>query len=162
MSARILAITGALLAVVCRTAHADADVYRWVDERGGIHYSDRWVPGSELIRSSKPHPPNPEAEAARRAAEQSKLQASNDHVANQLGQQAAVQAVKQDVAKAREQQCKDAKEKYEKAIQARRIYTTNKAGEREYISDEQADSYRLQARNEVQSACGSVKEPTVQ
>ena len=37
-----------------------ADVYRWVDDHGEAHYSDRWVPGSELIKSNKPHPPSPD------------------------------------------------------------------------------------------------------
>ncbi|MBV8803924.1 MAG: DUF4124 domain-containing protein, partial [Sinobacteraceae bacterium] len=23
---------------------ANADVFRWVDEHGGVHYSDQWVP----------------------------------------------------------------------------------------------------------------------
>jgi hypothetical protein len=75
------------------------------------------------------------------------------------------QAVKQDVAKAREQQCKDAKERYGKAIQARRIYKAkqgdtpkddDRPADREYMSDQEADAYRAQVRQEVQDYCGSV------
>ena len=51
-------IVSALIAAgLCSVAHAD--VYRWVDDKGEPHYSDRWVPGSELIKSDKPHPQTP-------------------------------------------------------------------------------------------------------
>ena len=35
---------------------AQADVYRWVDEHGLPHYSDQWVPGSQIIKTSKAQP----------------------------------------------------------------------------------------------------------
>jgi hypothetical protein len=63
--------------------------------------------------------------------------------------------VNQDLAKAHEQQCKEAKDRYQKAIEARRVYKAGKDGEREYMSDAETDSYRVQARNDVQQACGS-------
>jgi hypothetical protein len=67
------------------------------------------------------------------------------------------------MAKIREQQCKDAKDKYNKAIEARRIYKTAGDGkskgadgseERQYLSDEEADAYRVKARQEMQDFCG--------
>jgi hypothetical protein len=150
---RILAIT--TLALAAASSAAYADVYRWVDEHGGVHYSDRWVPGSELIKFSRPHPPTPDTTAARMATERSQLATISERITAQQGQQATAQAVKQDVAKIREQQCKDAKERYQKAIESRRIYKAGKDGEREYFSDQEADTYRLQARNDMQLVCGS-------
>jgi hypothetical protein len=151
---RSVAITSLILAGICGVARAD--VFRWVDDHGEPHYSDRWVPGSELIKSSKPHPPGTDSSAAPRVAEQSKF-ASAQNASAQVKQQASAQAVKKDVAKARDAQCKQAKERYEQAIQARRIFkpSKDKDAEREYMSDAEADTYRLQARNEVQDACGS-------
>jgi hypothetical protein len=154
---RSVAITSLILAGICGVARAD--VFRWVDEHGEPHYSDRWVPGSELIKSSKPHPSGPDSSAAPRAAEQSKAMASAAQNASaQVKQQASAQAVKNDVAKARDAQCKQAKDRYQQAIQARRIFkpSKDKDAERVYMSDAEADTYRLQARNEVQDACGSV------
>ena len=51
---RNLAISTVLCVGAVSVAHAD--VYRWVDDHGGVHYSDQWVPGSETIKSS-PKPP---------------------------------------------------------------------------------------------------------
>ena len=54
---RPLIFSALIAAGLCGVAHAD--VYRWVDDQGEAHYSDRWVPGSELIKSDKPHPQTP-------------------------------------------------------------------------------------------------------
>ena len=153
---RKLAIGSILFAGAFSVAQA-ADVYRWVDDHGGVHYSDQWVPGSEVIKSTKPHPVS-----TSESASSTPKSTSSSNTANALPKSAAVQAMQQDKAKVREQQCKEAKERYEKAIQARRIFKT-KVGEkdtdgetqREYLSDEEADSYRVKARQDVQDLCGS-------
>src|SRR5882724_81076 len=150
---RLVALTTLIFAGAVSIAHAD--VFRWVDEQGEVHYSDRWVPGSVVIKTNKPHPTTAEAEALQRGSEQSKTAGPGQRVSAQLAQQATAQAVKQDVAKAREQQCKQAKERYEQAIQARRIFKSTKDGERDYMSDAEADAYRQQARSAVQELCGS-------
>jgi hypothetical protein len=149
---RTVAITSILFAGAASVAQAD--VFRWVDDHGGVHYSDQWVPGSELIKSTSGKVPRPQSapEAPRsEAAPKPTTAASND-----AGQKDAAQAVKQDMAKVRGQQCKDAKERYDKAIEARRIYKAGakEGDEREYLSDEEADRYRVKARQEVQDLCG--------
>lgn len=152
---RPLAITILLAAGVCGVAQAD--VYRWVDEHGEAHYSDRWVPGSELIKSNKPRSFAPDSNAASASSPAPGKSASDQGVTSKLKEQASEQAVKQDVAKVREEQCKQAKERYQKAIEARRIYKAPKEGDtdRVYMTDEETDAYRLQARNDVTTACGS-------
>ena len=154
---RFVAITSLIVAGICGVARAD--VYRWTDDHGEPHYSDRWVPGSELIKSNKPHPATPSSDAAL----QRKIVTATQRTSPDVAQQASAQAVKQDVAKAREAQCKQAKDRYQQSVQARRMYKPSKDkdkdGEREYMSDAEIDAYRLQARNDVKDACGSVPEP---
>ncbi|HKZ72748.1 MAG TPA: DUF4124 domain-containing protein [Steroidobacteraceae bacterium] len=146
-------IVGALLLVGTSVA-AQADVYRWVDAGGEVHYSDRWVPGSELIKIDR-NKITPNALAAARAADQNRLAVSNDRIAARLQQSTDSQAVRRDVEQARSEQCKSAKERYDKSVQARRIFRTGKEGEREYLTDAEADEWRLQARSEMQRACGA-------
>jgi hypothetical protein len=141
-----------LVAGICGVARAD--VYRWVDGHGEAHYTDRWVPGSELIKSSKPHPSEPAPSASQAQAKGTTSSANQTPAAKQ--QQAAEEAVKADVAKTKEAQCKEAKDRYQKAIEARRIYKPGKEGqERVYMTDEETDAYRVQARNDVTLTCGS-------
>jgi Domain of unknown function (DUF4124) len=155
---RRLAISSFVLVGAVSVAHA-ADVFRWVDDHGGVHYSDQWVPGSEVIKSGKPRPSTTSA-AAPRSPDAQKTAAGP---ASQSSQQAA-QAVKQDVAKIREQQCKDAKDRYDKAVQARRIFKqvegdkskdSDRPDDRQYLSEEEADAYRVKARQDMQDLCGN-------
>lgn len=157
---RPLAITTLAIAAACGVAHAD--VYRWVDSKGEPHYTDRWVPGAELIKSTKPHPVTSEATPSPAPA-QTKTPAGtpNQSPTSKLQQEAAQEAVKQDVAKTKEAQCKQATERYQKAIQARRLAKPSKSADAEpvYMTDEEADAYRLQARNDVTLTCGSPPAP---
>ena len=84
----------------------------------------------------------------------------NSNAANNLPppdpvkQQAAKQAVQQDVAQTREEQCKKATADYNQAVDARRIYKPGANGEREYLTDTEADEQRLNLRLAMQSVCG--------
>jgi hypothetical protein len=151
-------LTISTLLCVGAVSVAYADVFRWVDDHGGVHYSDQWVPGSELIKSSaKTH--SQSSETASRTPPVAPKPSSSD---SQSSQDTAAKAVKQDLAKVREQQCKDAKDRYDKAIQARRIYKPgpnsndpNHADDRQFLSDDEADAYRVKTRQEVQDYCGA-------
>ena len=153
---RTWTLTTLIVAGTCGVAHAD--VYRWVDDHGEAHYTDRWVPGSELIKSTKPHPAEPTPSASQAQAKTPTSSTNQTPAAKQ--QQAAEAAVKADVAKTKEAQCKQAKDRYQKAIEARRIYKPGKEGEeRVYMTDEETDAYRVQARNDVTLTCGSAPSP---
>jgi hypothetical protein len=147
-----LALATFILTGLCGVAQAD--VYRWVDDHGEAHYTDRWVPGSELIKSSKPRPMG---ESSAPAPTQARSPVSGAHPTDAAKQEKANEAaVKQDVSKTKEAQCKQAKDRYQKAIEARRIYKSDKASEdRVYMTDEETDKYRADARNDVILTCGS-------
>jgi Domain of unknown function (DUF4124) len=148
---RLLPVSALILAGTLSVAQAD--VYRWVDEHGEPHYSDQWVPGSQIIKTSKAHPGS---DTMSRPSDQKTLAASNQKVAAQIDDQQNSRATQQDVAKTREVQCKAAKDRYQKAIQSRRVYKEGSAGDREYLTDAEADAYRETARKDVQDRCGSV------
>lgn len=125
---RILAITATFLAA---TSAAYADVYRITDAQGHVQYTDRWEPGSVLVKQTAssargtPSAPAP--------AQQTSYAATNARLAEQQANTESERTVKQDMAKTKEQQCKEATDKYEKAIRARRIFKEGKDGAREYV-----------------------------
>jgi hypothetical protein len=133
---------------------AQADVYRWVDDKGQPHYSDQWMPGSEVIKTSKTHPPGWDGTA--RAADQKNLTASNNRIAEQAGDRDNAHAVQQDLASRHAVLCKQSKDSYMRAITSRRVYKEGAEGARNYLSDADADAYREQLRKQVQDYCGSV------
>jgi Domain of unknown function (DUF4124) len=144
----------AALSLVAVSIGARADVFRVVDSQGQVQYTDRWVPGAELIRTERSRSVSPSAPSAPTDAQKA-LAAGNARIAAQQSDQAASHAVAQDVASKRAEQCKAAKERYDKDIEARRIYRAGKDGEKEFLTDEQIDQERLQARQEMQQVCGS-------
>jgi len=144
---RILAIAGALLGLA---SVAQADVWRWTDPNGTVHYSDSWVPGSTLIKTDSRNSYSAPAPAEAAASEGTAPTPSE-----QAEAQRNQRTVEQDVAKAKADQCKKATDAYEQAIHSRRIYQAKDGGEREYLSDKDADAYRLQLLNARKQACGS-------
>jgi hypothetical protein len=147
-----------------------ADVYRSVDPQGHVQYSDTPTPGAELIRlhNAPPSLANQGASTSSVPATASNASAtstpasiaasapkSSDPAQAQLAQQAAKQALDKDLATTRADQCKTATDNYNGAVQARRIYKTGQDGEREYLTDEEADQQRLGLRMAMDNACGT-------
>ncbi len=73
----------------------------------------------------------------------------------QLKDAATRQAVQKDLNAVRAEQCKAAKDKYQKTITAHRLYKENKAGERVYLTDAEIDQARISDKLEVDRACGT-------
>jgi hypothetical protein len=152
---RPIVITALIAAGLCSVAHAD--VYRWVDDKGQPHYTDRWVPGSKLISSSRPHASTLSDSSSSSSDTSKAVNTANQHTDDKATEKKNADAAKADVAKMRQQQCKEAKDRYQKAIEARRIYKESKPGDtdRTYMSDAETDAYRAQARADVTDTCGS-------
>jgi hypothetical protein len=144
----LLSATIATLIGGAGIARADQHVvYEWTDAHGEVHYTDQWVPGAKLIRIQT-------APAANSGAMQS-IQSESDAASQQIERQDAAQAVQQDEAKARAARCTQDKARYQQLIQSRRIFTTDKSGERHYLSDSEADALRVKARETMDADCGS-------
>ena len=138
-----------------------ADVYRSVDAQGHVQYSDTPTPGAQLIRMQTLPPIGPPAPSASPNRPASTVPAADappkpaDPSQAQLAQQAAKQALDKDLAVTRADQCKTATDNYNGAVQARRIYKTGQDGERQYLTDEEADQQRLGLRMAMDNACGT-------
>ncbi len=121
----------------------------------GRDCSDRPSPGATFVGSTNSNI-QPSSEPAPAATNGNSAAPATDAAANaRLSQDASRQAVQKDVAATRAEQCKQAKDKYQQSVEARRVYRVNKAGEREYLSDTEADQARLNARLEMERSCGN-------
>lgn len=146
---RILAIT---LISLAGLSAAHADVYRWVDSSGVVQYSDRWVPGSVLVKTDKSRPSATAPAATPSATSTSAAVPRADQI---LARERDQRAVSADVTKTRDEQCKKAREAYDKAIARDRLYRTGKDGERVFLSDAEINETRVQLLNARREACGS-------
>jgi hypothetical protein len=135
------------------------DVYRSVDAQGHVQYSDTPTPGAELLRMNSQRLPMrvtaaPTATSvANSTSKSTPLAKSGDLVNQQLEQDAAARAVHTDLAQTRADQCKKAQDTYDQSLQARRIYKQGANGEREYLSDDEADKARVANKLALDTAC---------
>lgn len=139
----------AAILLVAALGSAHADVYRWVGPHGVVHYSDQWRPGATRIVTAT-------GTASRAASSGPHSLAAEDKEANRQIQHAADErAVRQAEATLRAKRCKKAKARYARLIFARRLYTLGKNGQRQYMSDAQANAARVKARALVSEFCGT-------
>ena len=155
------AAAAALIMSLAFTA-AQADVYRSVDAQGQVHYTDTPTPGSVLVHVQRgggglapSSTPTAAASSSSTAAAAQTVAKANAQVQDTLAKQATEKAVQQDLEQTRVDQCTKAKSDYEAAIAARRIYKSGTDGEREYLTDDEAEQQRVNLHQAMDTACGS-------
>ena len=141
-----------MVALLTLSATASAEVYRWVDRQGRVHYSDRPSENAQLV-SVRSRPSSAETVAARTDQEAEQRAQAAAQEAEQRSEQATAQAVQQDVNRSREEQCKKAQEAYRTATESQRLYRPGKNGEREYLTDAELTETRINARKAMDNLC---------
>ena len=145
-----------LAALLAWSGMAGAVVYKWVDAQGKVQYGDRPPDGvhAEVVELLGTH-----ASTGRNAsstASQAPSSVVRPAAANSTPKDAAdKKAVDQDVAQVRDKQCTDAQDRYKKLIEGRRLYKAGADGERQFMTSEEIDTERLNAKRDVDTICNS-------
>lgn len=155
LARRALAVA-ALVVLGSLALPAAAAVYKWVDPQGRIHYSDRPPPPEGKLLSVDTSSSSNAQSMHARASEPSRS-APPAPVTGPAATPEAVAHLKQtvdsDVANARAGQCKQAQEKYQNYVTSRRLYKEGPNKERIYLSDQELETERLNAKHEVDELC---------
>jgi hypothetical protein len=141
-------------ALLAWSGMAGAVVYKWVDAQGKLQYGDRPPDGvhAEVVELLGTHVARPAAARASEAA--STVRPTNRDQPSQDDAKTK-KAVDNDVAQSREKQCADAQDHYKKLIEGRRLFKTGADGERQYLTSEEIDAERLNAKREIDATCNS-------
>jgi hypothetical protein len=141
-------------ALLAWSGMAGAVVYKWVDAQGKLQYGDRPPDGvhAEVVELLGTHVARTAAAKASEAA--STVKPTNRDQPRQDDAKIK-KAVDNDVAQSREKQCADAQDHYKKLIEGRRLFKTGADGERQYLTSEEIDSERLNAKREIDATCNS-------
>jgi Domain of unknown function (DUF4124) len=152
-AAMCLLLSGGLIAFVAGAE--EGTVYRWVDEDGTPHYQDRPPEGAENAQelSLRYRLSDPEAIAAATSREAEEQEVAQLREAQQAQDQAPAEADRQQILNEREQGCGKARERQQKYETAHRLYEPGPDGQRNYLSDEELDAARLDARKAVEKWC---------
>jgi hypothetical protein len=142
-----------LLAVIGFTAQAE--IYKWTDAQGRVHYGDR--PGGDNAQAM-PVAPAPEAtgqtaveSAAQRAQRRQRM--LDIYREERAEKEAAREQARQELNKTKEN-CRRARLEYDRFSKSRLIYDYEDNGERRYLSDKEREGYVESLRQAVERWCG--------
>ena len=144
----------ATLAITVSTgAYAD-DIYKWIDEDGGVHYEDRpsGEPSEERLQFSY--------NRTNGAAVQSRVQNRRDATATRQEARTEAEAEKRTAAENRaaaedkQARCQKYRAQMKTMLESRRVYREDEAGERTYLDDAQRAEARSKAENLIKETCG--------
>jgi hypothetical protein len=138
-----------LFAAVLSPAQAD-QVYKSVDAQGHVTYSDR-PNATGAQKTDVVYQEADPKEAARLAKEHQVLNAEDDQ---RKKQDFAADKVKAQQDKDRQARCQTAKDHYN-SIKEGRLYKRDADGNRQFMSDPEADAQRETARQVMNTACGT-------
>jgi hypothetical protein len=143
-------------ALLAWSGMAGAVVYKWVDAQGKLQYGDRPPDGvhAEVVELLGTHVGRGATAPARASESAQSLTTTNRDQPHQ-DDAGTKKAVDNDVAQTREKQCTDAQDRYKKLIEGRRLFKTGTDGERQYLTSEEIDSERLNAKRELDATCNS-------
>ena len=152
-----------LSCLVLWAAPSLAQMYKWVDERGVTHYSEKPPPGrkAQQIQSAPAEPAAPAAPAASQPANPSSTwsEQERDFRRRQIerDQAAAKQKKKEDEERyrvaMRRELCLDAQQTVRALGENRPVYWINQRGEREYVADSARPAALESAKRNVETYC---------
>lgn len=133
-----------LLAVV--SLPVSAEIYRWVDAQGQVHFGARPVPGAEQI---KVRPQVIERDEATREREE---RARRFFEARRQEQQAADQLAGDEQAR-RATECRQLRDQLSDLARGGRYFHSHANGERVYYSDDEMNAARRQLASRIDQHC---------
>ncbi|MCU0974974.1 MAG: DUF4124 domain-containing protein [Steroidobacteraceae bacterium] len=139
------------------TVAAGETVYKWVDSRGQVHYTD--LPpresGARLLSTYQGRVGVPAGDDASEPAEADTLPPGfSESDAPDGATRATAAAVQRDVAAQRAEQCTQAQARYKQYIESQRLFRTTPDGQRQYLSDAELTQARIDAKKAVDEYCG--------
>jgi len=146
------------VALIAWSGMAGAVVYKWIDAQGKLQYGDRPPDGvhAEVVELLGTHVAR--AAAAREsstAASSSSPSSPRTAAAGSQDDATLKKSVEGDVEQTREKQCADAQVHYKKLIEGRRLYKTGANGERQYLTSDEIDAERVNAKRDLDAICNS-------
>ncbi len=131
---------------------ATAEVYRWVDEQGNVHFGDK-PPASEAVDEVKirkaPTPVPGSDPASRLEAQQKLLNAMREE--RILKQEAEREAAQQQAE--RQQKCQRARNELLDYERSSAIYNLDDEGNRIYMSGAERDAFIQKLRDDIHRHC---------
>ena len=149
-----LPITIACAALMASGLAVAAEIYKWTDEDGNVHYEDRPVGETQMehvdIRSKNTD--NTVVQA--RLDANRKARAASRQVASEAPPEMTREEVRAEQ-QARKEKCMQYRSQLESFLRSQRLYNEDDAGEREYLGEEEIMAARSRVEDQIQEYCGA-------
>lgn len=144
-----------LIVTVLYVVSAQAEVYKWVDEKGRVHYSDRPEAGSQAVTVKQYRTPNkPVATGEDELSREEKRQRIIDMLEEDRLEKNKQRAKEKKQRLARKRECNQLKDYQRHADRASRLYRLDKEGNRVFMSNDQREKSQQRLRKQMKKACG--------
>lgn len=143
-----------LLAAAVPTAVTAADIYKWTDADGNVHFEDRpsGRPSEERLSIDS----DPSSSVARAAAPRPTVTRESMNEARAAARAEEISAEEQRARdKERAEKCDMFKERLQTFLTSRRLYRQDENGEREYLDEEETLAARARVQEQVVEYCSS-------
>jgi len=141
-----------ILAVTVTGTVSASEIYKWVDEDGGIHYGDRPTgAASEERLTVRSRPTDPEAVQSQVVARLNAQTARAEAAAN--APQGPSEEELRAEARERAEKCSTYRQRLEKFVHSRRLYREDENGERVYLDEDETLAARERVQNQVEEYC---------
>jgi hypothetical protein len=141
-------------ALTTGSAAMAADIYKWTDANGNVHYNDR--PLSESAERVAIESRSTNRAAVRAQSEANSESWAEAREARQTARdEAPTTAERRAEVEQKQQQCESYREALRKMLDSRRLYREGADGERVYLDDSQIDAARASAQSQVEEFCNS-------
>jgi hypothetical protein len=146
-----------LMAGLTVVAAADT-VYKWADSRGQVHYTDLPPTQSDakvlgIYHQESSIMDEEEGDEESDNGEEPSTVPSDDGSGEPAASGDTVASVEADVAIARVKQCKEARIRYQKYVESRRLFRETPDGKRQYLTDQELAQARVRAKQSVDEFC---------
>lgn len=135
-------------------ASAQAEIYRWTDDMGRVHYGER-PPGRDAVRlelpESRSEPANVTAGETERRERQRRMLEAFEYERGRKAEQAAREA---DQRRRRQAACERLRAQWRRLSYPGPIYFSEDGGGRRYLDDAQRAAEKDRLRPFYQQACG--------
>jgi hypothetical protein len=131
-----------------------AEVYKWVDEKGNVHYGDKPEPGSQTMDIQQQEPAEVPVmfEENQLSREEKRQRVSDALEEDRLAKNKERQEKKKERAQ-KKRECNRLKDRQRHVERATGLYKLDKEGNRVFMSNEQRKKSEQQLRKRIQKAC---------
>jgi uncharacterized protein DUF4124 len=149
-----LPITIACAALLASGLAVGAEIYKWTDEDGNVHYEDRPVGTTDMEH----------VDVVSRNTDNTVVQARVDSdrerraAARQVASEAPAKMTKEEIRaeqKDRQDKCQQYRDQLQAFLRSQRLYKEDDAGERSYLSEDEIMAARSRVEGQIQEYCGA-------